>query len=104
MAGATIIPFPQARRLGRPVLSTDDLRTIEAYYDAQGGQGAWRGFAPIGVVAVVLFTSYDRCPSLTLRRDSLGWYELAAPDGVVLRRGRSIEQVLRLFARAMNVG
>jgi hypothetical protein len=93
-----------SRRLRRAVLTPDDLKTVEAFYDAQDKQGAWRGFAAIGGAAVVLFTSYDPSPTLTLRRDHNGYYELAAADGTVLRRGRSIEQILHLFARALSVG
>ena len=103
-SSAQIIPFPVARRLRRPELSAADLKAVESHYDAQDSQGAWRGFAAIGSAAVVLFTAYDRCPSLTLRRDSRGGYELAAGDGRVLRRGASIDQLLQLFARALATG
>jgi len=95
---AEIILFPLERRLRRPALSASDLRTVEALYDRQDATGAWRGFAAIGSAAVILFTSYDRCSALTLRRDTAGAYELAAADGQVVRRGTNIGQVLHLFA------
>jgi hypothetical protein len=104
MASAEIIAFPLSRRLGRPALTAEDLKIVEAFYDAQEAGSAWRGFAAIGGAVVVLFTSYDRSPSLTLRRDTAGAYELAAADGTMLRRARTIEQILSLFARAVRVG
>jgi hypothetical protein len=104
MTTGKIIAFPLSRRLGRPVLTPEDLKTVEAFYDAQEAGSAWRGFAAIGGAAVVLFTSYDRSPSLTLRRDAAGAYELAAADGTMLRRGRTIEHILSLFTRAVRAG
>jgi len=103
-SGAFVIPFPLARRLRRPELTPEDLQAIESCYDLQDGTSAWRGFAVIGTAAVVLFTTYDRCPSITLRRDSRGRYELATPDGRVLRRGAGIESLLHLFSLALRAG
>ena len=98
---AQIIPFPLERRRRRPALSPGDLRAVEAHYDALGPQaaeGPWRGFAALGSTAVLLFTSYDHCPALALRRDSAGAYELAQLDGQVVRRGDSVGQLLRVLA------
>lgn len=101
---AQIIPFPLARRLRRQPLGRDDLKAIETIYDAQEAGSAWRGFAAIGTAAVVLFTSFDRCPTLTLRRDAAGGYELVTADGRTLRRAGTVDGLLRVFARALQAG
>lgn len=103
-ASAQIIRFPVVHRQRRPELSAADLKAIETTYDAQDATSAWRGFAAIGTAAVVLFTSYDRCPTLTLRRDAAGGYELVTADARVLRRGAGIDGLLRVFARALQAG
>jgi len=111
MDGGDISVFTSGGRAASPEVSFNrrELTTILSVYGRMVAAGEWRDYAIDHLREVAVFSVFRRAserPIYTIEKNprlaaKQGAYSVIAMDGRIVKRGRDLEQVLRVFDKKL---
>lgn len=102
-----ISSLPKRRKSPVVFFNRLELNQIMAVYGLMVGKGEWRDYALDGGKDRAVFSVFRRTSEMPLYRiekvpalaRKQGQYQVLAPGGQILKRGRTLKAVLRVFDR-----